>query len=291
MIPLYIVNEHNEALKIWIDAVKEGIIPSMGNVLLHVDEHSDMVTPQLNNVVKDLIHKDDDYIKNTVSQISIGAFIPVACYNGIFDRVYWVRRTEVKPNPKYFKRYVRSYNQLGKKLISNNVDSKTGPVEFDDPDRKIYDYYILNQEHITKTEPLVLDIDLDYFSCIDNPNLHKPILIEITKQEYDSFNSTNYHRLRFVGILRIETYQQDNRYYYRLNFFDDVYAPKLKVTQHEIETRIADFVSILNKQSVKPLMINICRSHYSGYTPADQWEFIEETLIKYLSQIYNIQLR
>lgn len=37
-------------------------------------------------------------------------------------------------------------------------------------------------------------------------------------------------------------------------------------------------------------MIDICRSRLSGFTPDDQWEFIERKLIEKFSDTYEIEI-
>ena len=41
MIPLKVIEEHNEAFSVWFDAVADGTVPR-GAVLIHVDHHDDM---------------------------------------------------------------------------------------------------------------------------------------------------------------------------------------------------------------------------------------------------------
>jgi hypothetical protein len=65
---------------------------------------------------------------------------------------------------------------------------------------------------------------------------------------------------------------------------------KLKVSEQEIIRRIDIFLEFLIKNNLEPQLIDICRSRLSGFTPNDQWEFIEQKLIEKLSTIYELEI-
>lgn len=156
----------------------------------------------------------------------------------------------------------------------------------DDADRVEFDYYLLSEVQMPSDKKVILDIDLDYFSCAGDPNAIEEIFVEITEEEYDSFADNKYHRLNYVGVGRIEAVKKDGRFYYVINNFRELYPSSVRVENDVIVDRIRRFADTLKANNIKPLMIDICRSRFSGYTPPDQWEFIESHLLDELSAIY-----
>ena len=57
-----------------------------------------------------------------------------------------------------------------------------------------------------------------------------------------------------------------------------------------IDKRVNKFIDFLIRNNLKPGLIDICRSRYSGYTPADQWEYIENKLMEGLGELYNLKI-
>lgn len=286
-IPTFIIEEHHEAFIVWNLAVEKGWLPSTKNYLFHVDEHSDMATPRFNRSVLELKDHKSDVKKFTYEELNIASFIIPACYCELFNKVYWFRQKHKRTYIRPVKMFVRSYNQAGKRLVSGRIkDLKT---IVDDTDRKSFDYYLQTIEQMPPDKKVVLDIDLDYFSCSGNPNALEEIYIEITKEEYENFIHTPYHKLRYCGFSRVEAEIKDNRYYYIANNFNELYPVEVKVEQPVITERIDRFVELLERKKVIPYIIDICRSRFSGYTPLDQWKFIEETLMERLKKLYDMK--
>ena len=288
-IPVFTVEEHHEAFIVWNFAAREGWIPEMDNCLFHVDHHSDMGTPRFNKSFHD-VKTDMVELKNfTYKELNIASFIIPACYQGIFNQVFWIKPKNDKPSYTQQERYVRSYNQSGKRLISGKTESLPKDKKIVDPDRKNFDYFLCTVEQLPSNREVTLDIDLDYFSCSGNPYELQEINIEITSDEYDSFIMDPYHRLNYIGVYNIEAIQDSNKYFYVINKFNERYPNELKVDNKVILERIDRFIDCLLNKQITPLMIDICRSRFSGYTPNDQWNFIEDNLIGKLEKYFNIK--
>ncbi len=131
----------------------------------------------------------------------------------------------------------------------------------------------------------VLDIDLDYFSCIAQPSVD--INIEITEEEYFRIKTDNYHPLRLSQ--KISLAKEKTRFYMRQHSPIIISGSKLK--KGEIVKRMENFKAFLVKNKIKPSFINVCRSVKSGYTPKDQAVFIEEKLLEMLEQLYSLSIR
>lgn len=279
MIPLFVIEEHHEAFIAWNYAIYRGFISPQDNTLLHVDEHSDMNTPRFNQSIL----TTTDLTRFTYSELNIASFIIPACYLGIFNKIYWIRQTHTQSRYSSRKMYVRSYNQNGKFLISGKAASCKDVV---DEDKKLFDYYLRSIYQMPTSSKVVLDIDLDFFSCTGNPNLLDEIYVEITESEFESFISNKYNRLNYCNIGRIESIKKDGKFYYVINNYNEVYPESCKVSVQEIGKRIDEFIAILRQKKINPAIICICRSRHSGYTPDEQWAFIESTLTSKLNELY-----
>ena len=179
-IPVFIVEEHHEAFIVWNYAVREGWIPEKGNCLFHVDFHSDMGTPRFNKSLREINSDAVELRKFTYKELNIATFIVPACYLGIFNQVFWIKPKNDKPSYTQQERYVRSYNQSGKRLISGKVQDLPKDKDIIDPERKTFDYFLSTVEQLPCNKEVVLDIDLDYFSCSGNPLELQEVVLEIT---------------------------------------------------------------------------------------------------------------
>lgn len=286
----FIIEEHDEAFYVWHYAIKQKILPKQGNTLFHVDEHSDMETPRFNESIHQLNGNLSTVMEFTRKELGISNFIFPAVYQGVFDKIYWMRLKQLRGNDK-LEMFVRSYNDEGRKLISGKLSNLTEEIANELPNH--FEYHKIEGDRfadVKNDKSIALDIDLDYFSCSGDPNQLEEIYINITEEEYDKFNTDPYNRLNFSGVGRIETVKDQGKFYYMINFFEEIYPTKLKVDTAIIEQRIVNFIEGLKANEIEPKMITICRSRYSGYTPDDQWGFIESTLLKYLSECYKLEL-
>ena len=80
------------------------------------------------------------------------------------------------------------------------------------------------------------------------------------------------------------------KYFYVINSYDEIYLERTQVSDEKAVRRIAEFTDMLAMKKIHPSMINICRSRYSGFTPEDQWAFLEEELVSRLRSLYNVRL-
>ncbi|XP_041363395.1 uncharacterized protein LOC121379021 isoform X2 [Gigantopelta aegis] len=88
-IPVYIVEEHHEVIKYWYGAANQGYIPKSGNVLLHIDGHSDGATPpkwMLGPLFRYPISNHE--LTNMMQENDV--FIVASALTGFIDRFIWV---------------------------------------------------------------------------------------------------------------------------------------------------------------------------------------------------------
>ncbi|WP_268225313.1 peptide arginase family protein [Sinomicrobium oceani] len=285
-IPCFVVEEHHEVILVWAYLIKNGLVKSNRNTLLHIDDHSDMSVPFLDTSIDNLFDKNYNLIKSiTYNQLGIASFIVPAIYLGFIDQVSWVK-CGVQKNTSY-EMYTCSLNGNGKDLMLGKAREDLLQKEFLDLKTFIFNRLDI-QGLLTKecrNKNILLDIDLDYFSSIENPQ--NEIKIQITKSEYLNFKDSTYHPLKFeVG--KIEVSHRAGKYYYIINQKINC-SSRRKVDFETIDNRIDDLVMAIKRKGLKPNGITISRSRYSGYTPIDQWQYIEQELLSKLKEIYEIR--
>ena len=184
-IPLFVFEEHNEAFFIWHYAVMKKMMPKFGNTLLHVDEHSDMGIPRLNQSINSLNGSLQDIYKFTYSELTIENFIVPAIYQGLFNKLYWIRQSTEFPIPNSM--YVYTYDKEGKLLTARNAKD-LGTAALFNPKYKSAKFKCMTvDDEFAENQSVILDIDLDYFSC--NHQYHNfRGKLEITEEQYNSFN-------------------------------------------------------------------------------------------------------
>jgi hypothetical protein len=283
-IPTVIMEEHHEAFLIWNHAIQKGWLPERGNVLLHVDEHSDMGVPWVRTPIRQVAGNQAEYTRLTYQELNIATFIIPAMYQGIFDKLHWVRQgfaAATKPTDVQ----VYSLDGDGKRLVVTKDVAKAGLWNFD---RRQYMLQLLREsDGIPEYDSLVLDIDMDYFSC--DPSAGQQVRLEVTEKQYLDFISDPYHPLRNHKGPGVYAGCDQSGYFLQL-CESHCADSSLKVSDEEVLRRIAAFKDFLCRCSVRPCLIDLCRSRFSTYTPADQWQLIEENLLRVLAELYDLEL-
>ena len=286
-----IVEEHNEAFYVWLWAYKKNIIKKVNNLLLHFDDHSDMSTPRFNTNFSEVHGWSLKMIEEFANkELGISNFIVPTIYLGTLNTIYWIKNEELEPIS--IDMFVDSYDEEFRYLFSGNKNILTSDSVSENI--KYFTYHKLRPDDLLhfdfSNKDILLDIDLDYFSCIDNPFSEKEVMIEITKEEYEEFINNKYHFLNFL-VNKIEAIKYKNEYYYVINYFKNVYPSIRKVDKSMINNRISNLIQILERKNIYPKLITICRSRFSGFTPEDQWQYIEKGLINKLKSLYALEVK
>ena len=284
MIPVFRMEEHCEAYAIWHIAVDEGLIAPTGNLLLHVDHHDDLeFGPYVHDFTIPTENAEQalDLVRNV---LGIADFIVPAFWEGIFDRMI------------NYKSIFAVKKGSGEKIVqlrgTNDLCLRDpiGLVDKDEDENKRGFFYeelsLMKPEPIQ--QPVVLDIDLDYF-CFDNSlSTGVPVRAEITREAYEELVSQPRHPMRILARRMVFAERDGDRYYLVMR----EPAPPKRVTREErIRQRVEKFFAWLDQNEIKPVMIDICRSRISGYCPADRWELVEQLVLEKLQELFPIQLR
>lgn len=281
-IPLYIVEEHHEAFFVWGRGMAQGQLAPSGNALLHVDEHSDMSTPAFRHPLRERKTDLAALAAFTYHELGIASFILPAVFLGMFEEVCWVHPRLAKASGSRLQ--VSSFQGDGKsfQLARAAADSPAN-----DGDRRVFDYRLHPATlPYTTARPIVLDIDLDFFSSDEHPKVCR---LEVTREEHDRFCRDPYHLLRLMPNKAARASTEAGRFYLEVSSSQPEAMLMPRPTPEQIAERIGNFVRFLQTSAVSPQMIVICRSRFSGFTPADQWQLIEETLLAGLRSLYQFE--
>lgn len=184
-IPIYVVEEHNDALKFIYSAIGGKKLPLSGITLLHLDSHPDLL------ISRQLKGSDARSGKKLLAHLEIENWIVPAAAAGHFNRVVWLRPPWARqmtdgtrainvgdqPNTGLLRVDSKEPYYLSDALFSAKLHKKR---EFTLTVAELGDPYCnrvneeVQSEKVTKslliTPPYVLDIDLDFFST-GNPFL------------------------------------------------------------------------------------------------------------------------
>jgi len=284
MINVFVIEEHQEAFFIWLYAALKEIIPGRNNIILHVDEHSDMNTPTLRTSPKKVGPALHDILSFARNQLGISEFIVPAIHRKLIKEVYWIRRDNKYAQPEKTLN-VFSHKREGRILYITDNAVLAGMFN---PDRASAVFHqISHDSSITPSGPAVLDIDLDYFYC--DYDTGEQYDVQVTETEYNAFHQDPYHRLRMMAGGKLRAEKRDEQYYY-------IYRPgpvrkSPTFNPEEITQRIESFIDWLQTNNIQPALIDICRSRFSGFTPVECWKWIEEHLVQGLRKLYPIKLK
>lgn len=298
-VPVFIMEEHHEAFILWHYAMDKGLMAARGSLLLHVDAHSDLEPPVLLTPLKENLQSLSSIAGFTYSELGVDSFILPALHRGIFDSYCWIYQPMGGlASSIILSKYVRTYRDRGIVYVSGPAEQPTGsssgersscfclmtaPLKdllSDDGSAMAADIRATLSD---KVREYVLDIDLDYFSLSEHDSREQ--VIEITEQEHGRISKDPYHFIRLEGKCSLE--QRDGKFFLSMNRKRGIPIPSAaQVSQDEIDRRIDELGRYLSCLGRRPVLIHLCRSRHSGYTPIHQWRDIETRLLRMLEEQY-----
>ena len=284
MIPLKVIEEHNEAFSVWFDAVADGTVPR-GAVLIHVDHHDDMECGGYDHdfsIPVTTRQMAEDFVERSSG---IADFIIPALWEGWFSSVVIVKSLL----PENFKQEEQFIHHKGSGILLNGRVFPFVHGKYKGNPSSPYRFFTRWEGFGTPLEidvPCVLDIDLDYF-CWDNSlSTTDPKRMEITEEAYHQYCEDPHHPFRLFPRRLLRIVSEENRHYLEYKEYD--ITPPLADVQHIIK-RVERLCNWLKENNIRPALIDICRSRYSGYTPSSRWKLVEDILLEHLEKLYPLQ--
>lgn len=287
-IPVYVVNEHNEAFYAWHRARFEGHLPEPLD-LFHVDAHDDM--DRVESLRRSLYFPPGsrdgylEYYKDFAAQeLDIASFIIPGVLTGLIRNIYFIyppwrkyqrRRKEFNVASAFGEGQVLKYGMKKDPQASSDLFNQSLP------DLKSYHYTMTAAERVPKKRQVILDIDLDYFACRDSILNHLSYELEITREQFQEQEKFLDDRTLTFARLDFNFVEREGRFWVQIAHKkgkDMAHLP----SREEIIAEIDTLVTTLQERKTKPAVVTIARSHLSGYCPKDYADFIERELTQRL---------
>lgn len=273
-IPLVAFEEHYEAFFVWHHARDAGWLADSGNTLLHVDEHADLRLP----VSREPLPERGDAVaaaRYTYRYLNISSFIWPTVHAGIFDEIYWLRRRHES-------------GRCVRREIGVSFDPQRLPQAWERSEEGCGCTHIEAHDRIDPAASLALDIDLDYFA-VNAPEDRPLSRMRLEEAFAREVIENPYHWMRVEGYpYRVE---QDEAGRWVLVPIDEVprraEAPAGRA--QAVDDALGAFAAHLDASDLKPSLITICRSEYSGSTPASLALRIEEGVRDVLAARYDLE--
>jgi hypothetical protein len=139
---------------------------------------------------------------------------------------------------------------------------------------------------VRSDRPIVLDIDLDYFSSNLLPDL-TDWSIEVTESAYSRYLNDPYDIPRLIPGRRMLFTEKGGRYFMRFETNPAMLGPA--DTLQVVAERLAAFRNFLIEKSIVPALVVICRSLISGYLRREHAHFIEDGVHEILDELYRTE--
>jgi len=288
--PIYVFDEHNEAFYFWQKAKFEGHLKGPLD-LFHVDAHSDIdrTSSFRSSLYFTRPHSNaylDYYRDFTKNELGISDFIRPAVLAGLVKDVYFIypKWRRLRAGKKRFNissvfgegRVLKYDLRLNEKLPS------CAAAAF--PDLKWFDFHAQRLEKAPEGLDVILDIDFDYFACVDSVQNSMAYELEITEEQFARKGLFMAERTLPFSAVDFIFEKRDGRCFCRV-FHKKGSDLKHLPPEEEVGSEIERLAETLERKKIRPAVITLCRSCHSGYCPEDYGAFIERRLKKRLEAL------
>lgn len=292
MIPVTVMDEHNDAYYHWICYIEHKFIPPAGNYLLHIDHHDDFEFGGYDWDLNKMPDTPKDALDFVDRALGIADFIAPTLWQGIFSTVHIMKNLVPRPL-EAAEEFVR--------LTGGTVLTRGKYIPFIHAQKKReeaknYRFYtnisggLGTEDRIPGDDfsgQVVLDVDLDYFCWDDSLSTAGDKRMEITKEAYVDYMSDRNHPFRLFPIKYVKAAEHGGRYYLE---YKENRAQDKRPDDERIIKRMDRLFEWFVRIGLKPSAIDVCRSSYSGYLPRDRADFVEREFMKRLKQTYDTEL-
>jgi hypothetical protein len=287
--PIAVVDEHQEAFGWWCRARAEGLLPRPLD-LIHLDAHDDMdVPPPFDRSVQGLlpgpcVPYDADGIGDFIRKnLHLSAFIVPAVLMGLVDNVHVVLPAWHPLRRPRRRTSVCSIFGEGRVLRLGLAPAVPGDPQFARlfPDRKAFTWHRRRLESLPRRRAIVLDIDLDYFACRESILNHMSFRLEITPAQFEAREAFLANPILAPSRLVFGFLKAGGRYFADISF---VKTPEVAHLPDEaaIVGEIERLMRTLREKSLRPAVVTVSRSRFTGYCPAEIGCRIEPLLVEAL---------
>lgn len=346
-IPVFVVENHNEVLEFFLKCLASRYVPFENNQLLHFDSHPDLCFPRSMpaNYVYDKIL--------LLESLSIENWIAPTMFAGHINKMIWMRPEWATQIPKgkhefligSYDNRIHTNSTLDYFLTDGCYQPKEELVETKEVTLHVAQIEDNISEILDYEKPLILDIDLDFFST------HNPFLKIYPKAEtYQKlseifFVEKNYDPEDLDSVKEFVDYRND-----LLDFLDDVFSylnahkslegfevdddrfkkqfelteklvekltfhysvqeieflmiydagctcddnqhklPHHETNEDDLKVLFKKFEKFMKQLTKRPAIILMARSSLDDYTPENQVETIQNSVLEILRNIYGEDL-
>jgi len=288
-IPLVALEEHHEAFFVWYYARESGWLAESGNVLLHVDEHADLNLPLSRHPLPER-HDLNWAARYTYTRTDIACFIWPAVYSGAFDKIYWLRRKHDSTAGSWRRVKLAFAEDRSPFAWKKEEYFSLDPIETA-PGEVACEYAPLEPgDRLRPQAPFALDIDLDYFASNYPPDKPK-MALRLEEKFAREIIENPYHWTKVEGNTFVAA--QDSEGSWILTPREEPFYPARAVDarppEEVIPEALARFGAYLDEYELRPSVITLCRSEYSGYSPRSSVRQIEEGVRRIIKQRYDTE--
>ena len=285
-VPVYIMEEHNEAYYYWQYFIEKGLIAKEGNYLLHVDHHDDLSPGTYQWDFQHMPQTLAEAKQFTYEKLGIADFIYPAIYKGMFATLH--EMLKVKPAAYEEQKMILKGSKENLKPGKYIPFAHNGHLKEKDSQYKLFTKVTGGLLPLKIEQDFVLDLDLDYFCWDDSLKSVAQKRIEITEMAYHDFRENPYHAFRILPKRIFEVNQEGQKFYLK---YTECTESKEIANEEIVLDRIKTFIGWLEENRLVPKVIDICRSRHSGYLPQEAFPWVEEEVLARLSSIMDIKIK